>query len=143
MENSILRSLPQLIVRAAALIAIALPFNAGSAEFVVYSVYKAIDLGNPGETPQKDFYINMGTANGLHNGATLEVIRKVATYDLLSEKLYKDVSFPIARLKVIHVEQNAAVARLDQLLPADKTPAVANRAVMVGDAVQIADSKSE
>jgi hypothetical protein len=143
MEKPILRSLPKLIVRAAAVAAIVLPFNAGSAEFVVYSVYKAIDLGNPGETPQKDYYVNMGTANGLHNGATLEVIRKVATYDLLSEKLYKDVSFPIARLKVIHVEQNAAVARLEQVLPAESTPAVANRAVMVGDAVHISGSKSE
>jgi hypothetical protein len=122
---------------------LAMPLSAGSADFVVYSVYKAIDLGNPGETPQKDYYVNMGTANGLHNGATLEVIRKVATYDLLSEKLYKDISFPIARLKVIHVEQSAAVARMEQILPADKTPAVANRAVMVGDVVQITNSKSE
>jgi hypothetical protein len=122
---------------------LATPLTAGSADFVVYSVYKAIDLGNPGEIPQKDYYVNMGTTNGLHNGATLEVIRKVATYDLLSEKLYKDISFPIARLKVIHVEQNAAVARLEQVLPADKTPAVANRAVMVGDVVQITNSKSE
>jgi hypothetical protein len=114
---------------------------ADSADFVVYSVYKPIDLGNPGETPQKDFYVNMGSSNGLRDGATLEVIRKVATYDLLSEKLYKDVSFPIARLKVIHVEENAAIARLDQLFPADKTPSVAYRAVMVGDIVQVSRSK--
>jgi hypothetical protein len=119
------------------------PRLAGSAEFVVYSVYKAIDLGNPGETPQKDYYVNMGSANGVRDGSTLEVIRKVATYDLLSEKLYKDVSFPIARLKVIHVEPNASIARLEKVLPAEKTPAVANRAVMVGDAVQITTSKSE
>lgn len=131
------------LVRATLVAALATPLTAGSADFVVYSVYKAIDLGNPGEVPQKDYYVNMGTTNGLHNGATLEVIRKVATYDLLSEKLYKDISFPIARLKVIHVEQNAAVARLEQVLPADKTPAVANRAVMVGDVVQITNSKSE
>jgi hypothetical protein len=147
MKNLISRSFPKLATRflgfAALTAAIALPFTAESAEFVVYSVYKAIDLGNPGEVPQKDFYVNMGSANGLHDGSTLEVIRKVATYDLLSEKLYKDISFPIARLKVIHVEPNASVARLEQLLPADKTPAIANRAVMVGDAVQITNSKSE
>ncbi len=137
------RSLTQFIMATTALTTLTLPVPAGSAEFVVYSVYKAIDLGNPGETPQKDFYVNMGSANGLHNGSSLEVIRKVATYDLLSEKLYKDISFPIARLKVIHVEQNAAVARLEQILPAEKTPAVAHRAVMVGDTVQITTSKSE
>jgi hypothetical protein len=143
MKNLNSRSYLKLLKYAALTAAITLPFTAGSADFVVYSVYKAIDLGNPGEVPQKDFYVNMGSANGLHSGSTLEVIRKVATYDLLSEKLYKDISFPIARLKVIHVEQNAAVARLEQILPADKTPAIANRAVMVGDAVQITNSKSE
>lgn len=143
MKNSILRSFPKIVRSAALVAALTLPFTAGSADFVVYSVYRPIDLGNPGEVPQKDFYVNMGSANGLHNGSSLDVIRKVATYDLLSEKLYKDISFPIARLKVIHVEQNAAVARLEQVLPADKTPAVATRAVMVGDIVQIANSRSE
>lgn len=112
-----------------------------AADFVVYSVYKPIDLGNPGEIPQKDFYVNMGSENGLKNGTSLDVIRKVSTYDLLSEKLYKDVRFPIAKLKVIHVEPNAAIARIDKILPADKTPAVGTRAVMVGDAVQIGSSQ--
>jgi hypothetical protein len=143
MKNLFLRSFSKVIKNATLIAALALPFTAGSADFVVYSVYKPIDLGNPGEVPQKDFYVNMGSANGLHNGSSLEVIRKIATYDLLSEKLYKDISFPIARLKVIHVEQNAAVARLEQILPADKTPAISTRAVMVGDIVQIASSRSE
>lgn len=111
--------------------------NLMAADFIVYSVYKALDMGNPGEVVQKDYYVNMGSANGLKSGAVLEVHRRVATYDLLSQKLYKDVEFPIAKLKVIHVEPYASIARIDALSPAESTPAVETRAVMVGDAVAI------
>ena len=118
---------------------LAIPSQAHSAEFVVYSVYRGLDMGNPGETPQKDFYVNIGAAQGVRVGTTLEVMRRASTYDLITEKLYKDLTYPIARLKVIHAENNAAVARLDKMLPADKTPALAPNAVIVGDLVRQAN----
>jgi hypothetical protein len=110
-----------------------------AADFVVYSVFKPVDLGNPGDSPQKDFYVNMGSLQGLHEGTSLDVLRRISTYDLLNEKLYQDVTFPIARLKVIHVENNAAICRLDKVLTADKTPETSIRAVMVGDLVRPAN----
>jgi hypothetical protein len=112
---------------------------ARGAEFVVYSVYRGLDLGNPGETPLKDYFVNMGSAQGVREGMKLEVIRRVSTYDLASQKLYKDVSFPFATLKVIHVENNAAIARLDKLAPAEQTPTMSVRAIMVGDLVRPAE----
>jgi hypothetical protein len=63
-------------------------------------------------------------------------MRKQATYDMTSQKLYKDIVFPVATLKVIHVESNAAIARLDKLASAEESPATTPRAVMVGDLVQ-------
>lgn len=110
-----------------------------AADYVVYSVFKPIDLGGVGDAPQKDFYVNMGSSQGLREGANLEVLRRISTYDLLNEKLYQDVTFPIARLKVIHVENNAAICRLDKILKADKTPETSIRAVMVGDLVRPAN----
>ena len=115
------------------------PVPSSGADFVVYSIYKDLDLGNPGETPQKDFYVNMGSSNGLKSGAVLKVFRKQATYDLTNRKLYKDMTFPIATIKVIHVEPNAAVARLDKLVPQEQGPAVTPRAVMIGDLVRFSD----
>ncbi len=96
-------------------------------------------MGNTSERPQKDYYVNMGTINGLRAGAQLEVRRRISTYDLVSEKLYRDVTFPIAKLKVIHVEDNAAICRLDKMTPPEKTPAIASHAVMVGDIVKMAE----
>ncbi len=113
-----------------------LPKTSLSSEFVVYSVFKNLDLGMGGEKPQKDFYVNMGSQNGLREGSQLEVLRKVSSYDLRTEKLYKDMIFPIAQMKVIHVENNAAICRLEKMLPAEKVPALSPRMVMVGDVVR-------
>lgn len=118
---------------------IAIPNEGRAAEFVIYSVYRGLDLGNAGETPQKDYFVNIGTAQGVQPGTTLEVSRRMATYDVMSEKLYKDITFPIARLKVIHSEGNAAVARLDKMMPTDKMVSISPTAVMVGDLVKPAN----
>jgi hypothetical protein len=115
---------------------VALPAKVNAEDFVVYSVYKALDLGNPGETPQKDYYVNMGSSHGLNLGSTLDVIRKMPTYDVANQKLYKDMTFIVGTLKVIHVESNAAIARLEKLAPPEKSPAMTPRAVMVGDFVR-------
>lgn len=112
------------------------PLRSSAQDFMVYSVYKGLDFGNPGEAPLKDYYVNMGSAQGVRTGMTLEVLRKIASYDLVSQKLYQDVTFAFARLKVIHVEKNAAIARLETVFPATETPSFTPRAVMVGDLVR-------
>ena len=111
--------------------------NGIASEFVIYSVYQGINLGGTQEPPQKDFFINMGSAHGLHAGSILQVSRRIATYDLSNERLYGDVVFPIALVRVIHVDAMASIARLEKMLPSDKTPAISPRAIMVGDLVKL------
>jgi hypothetical protein len=105
---------------------------------MIYSIYRGVDLGIAGEaSPPKDFYVNMGIQHGLREGASLEVLRRVSTYDVINQQLYRDVTFPIAVLKVIHVESNASIARLERMLPIEKTPSISPRAVMVGDLIRL------
>lgn len=111
---------------------------AQAADFTVYNVFRPLDLGEGAEPLPKDYYVNMGASDGVRSGMVLEVLRKVATFDLASQKLYKDVTLPVAKLKVIHVESNAAVARLEKLAPPELTPGISNRAVLVGDMVRVA-----
>ena len=119
---------------------IALPSPVAAAEYVVYSVYRGIDLGTPGETPQKDYYINMGTSQGVHEGTVLNVFRRISTYDLLTEKLFKDVTFPIAKVKVIHAESGVAIARLEKMNAPEKSPSTTPAAIMIGDIVKAGGS---
>lgn len=108
-----------------------------SMEPVVYSVYQSVPLGYENEMPRKDFYLNIGTTQGVRVGSEVEVIRKVATYDLVGKKLYKEITFPIGTLRVIHVEDQVSIARLDKMNPAEATPIQNPQAVMVGDYVRL------
>lgn len=110
--------------------------NAAPSDFVVYGVYTALNMGFPNEVPKKDFYVNLGLKHGVKIGTTLEVLRKVATYDAIGKKLYKDMLYPIAKIKIIHTEDNASIARLETLSPEDRTPASTPRAILVGDMVR-------
>ncbi|MBC7386687.1 MAG: hypothetical protein H7301_11075 [Cryobacterium sp.] len=105
---------------------------------IVYSVFKGIDLGNPNESVEKDFFVNLGTDQGIRVGTLLEVARKSPSYDLTTEKLYKDLVFPFAQIRVIHTEKDASIARMEKIYPTDKTPVLIPRTVIVGDMVRIA-----
>ena len=113
--------------------------SAHGAEPMVYGVYRAMEMGEPGEVVRKDYFVNMGSKHGVRIGSKLEVFRKTPSYDLVNGQLHSDVTFPIATLKVIHVEGNTAIARLDQMKPLDKTPAIVPLTVMSGDLVQLAE----
>ena len=148
--TSLLRRPAGILAGAALLLAGGFPPAAHAAETVIYSVYQGVDLGEAPSseagteprtprTPLKDFFINAGSSQGMTPGTVLEVSRKMPTYDLLGEKLYKEVAFPIARIKVVHAEQGVAIARLEKMLPSDKTPVFSPRAIMVGDLVRRAN----
>jgi hypothetical protein len=123
---------------AAVLIFQALPFRAlGDEDPYIYGTYGALSMGNPGETNQRDFYLTLGANQGVKVGAKVEVLRKIPTHNLLSKSLQKDMIFPIAMLRVIHVEQTAAIARVEKVYPEDATPAITPRAVMVGDVIRL------
>lgn len=118
------------------LLALVLSAHSFAAEPMVYGVYRALDMGEPGEVIRKDFFVNIGTRHGLHIGSKLEVFRKTPSYDLVNNQYHSDVTFPIATLKVIHADANTAIARLDRMKSLDKTPAISPLTVMAGDLVQ-------
>lgn len=117
---------------------IAIPSALSEETAIVYSVFKGIDLGDPNEVLQKDYFVNLGVNQGIRIGTILEVARKAPSYDLTTEKLYKDLIFPFAQLRVIHAEKDAAIARLEKIYPPEKTPVATPRTVIVGDLVRVA-----
>src|SRR5947209_6295061 len=80
----------------------------------------------------RDVYVNMGTNQGIKDGSTLDAFRVVTTVDELNQKTGRNISFKIAKLKVIHAETDLAVARVTQFLPPESTPIGSFTNVMVG-----------
>src|SRR3954447_25738728 len=105
------------------------------ADHSIYSIYQALNLGNSDEVNQKDFYVNMGSSQGVSRGDKLQGYRHAPTFDLVAQQVYREVTFPIAVIKVIHVEPDVSIARLERFLPPDQRATISPKAIMVGDLV--------
>lgn len=112
------------------------PFRALSAEHTVYQVYRPVDLGIEGEVPPKDIYISMGTVDGIRKGSSVDVYRKLSSFSHLTQQHVGDHLVPVGRLRVIHVDAQTAIARLDQFVSLNQEPGLYPQAVMIGDVVQ-------
>jgi len=105
-------------------------------EFVVYEVHQNLSLGGSLSTSSKEYYVNFGLEHGVKNGDLLQVSRRVPTYDLINQQFYREVVFPIARLRVIHSDLGASVCRLERILSDDSAVSISPKSVMVGDLVR-------
>ena len=105
-------------------------------EFTVYQVYRGIDLGESDQPPPKDIFVNMGAGQGLKKGSILDVYRKISSFDNLSQRLVGDHLIPVGRVKIIHVDEKTAIARVDKFVSIDQEPGLLPQAVMIGDLVR-------
>lgn len=112
------------------------PIPALADEFAVYQVFRGIDLGESDRPPPKDFFINMGSNQGMKKGAVLDVYRKISSFDNLSQKLVGDHMIPVGRIKVIHSDDKTSIARLDKFVSVDQEPGLLPQAIMIGDVVR-------
>lgn len=111
--------------------------SAEAREFSVYSVSSTLPMGEPGEVKFQDYYVNMGSRHGLKKGDRLEALRRVPSYDMIDQEFSRDLLFPIAVLRILHIQSNAAICRVDRMLPARDRPTISPSSVMVGDYVRI------
>lgn len=103
-----------------------------ASDLLVFDVKKTLRLKD--SDPQyKDFYINGGEEYGLRPGMLVTVYRKVGMYDALRNKSAGELKVFVGRLKVIHVQNGLAVARVYSKLSRKKLPILNYNAIMVGD----------
>ena len=101
----------------------------------IYSMYQNLDMGDPKVPRHKDYYVTLGSGDGLKKDSHLTVVRKIASSDAMTQKFYQDLVFPIATLRVIHVQKKVAIARLIEMIPLKDSPVISPYALMVGDHV--------
>ena len=111
-----------------------------AADFIVTSVVREFPM-KTGDTQFKDFYINAGQNNGLKEGIFIDAIRRMAAFDNINSKLLGDTPVRIAKLKIIHIDKNVAIARLVKMYEKDKTPLVGFDSVMIGDFIEVSQKQ--
>jgi len=124
----------------AILVGMSLAAHSRGAEFFVTSVIREIPM-KQGDAAYRDFYVNAGSNNGLRQGVFLEAIRKMPVYDNINSKLLGDTTVKIARLRVIHVDKDLAIARLVKFFEKETTPLAGFDSVMIGDLIQVSEKQ--
>jgi hypothetical protein len=81
----------------------------------------------------QDIVINGGGGEGIEHGMTLNVVRKVPIIDPYYDNQHKELEIRFATVKVIHVQEGMAIARVEKLDAVYESPAVGVRGVLIGD----------
>jgi hypothetical protein len=87
------------------------------------------------ENAAQDIILNGGTNSGLSEGLTLAVVRKIPVIDLYRENSQSELEVEFAKVKIIHVQRDVAVARLEEIEESRTGLFLGTRGVLVGDFV--------
>jgi hypothetical protein len=115
-----------------------MPLRALGADYSVYEVFRAVDLGESDRPPPQEIFVNMGSNQGVKKGSVLDVYRKVVSFDNLSEKVGGEHMIPVGRIKVIHTDEKTAIARVDRFVSLEQEVSLLPQTVMIGDLVRLA-----
>ena len=112
--------------------------NIFAKDYVVYSVVQDVPMGTENEIIKKNFYINMGSDQGLKNGTIVNVFRNLSVEDPYNTKKRFTYSVKIAELEIIHSENYISIANLKGMTNSGlKSPLVDVQGVMIGDRVEV------
>lgn len=108
----------------------------------VFDVRRPLAMDNA-ETPPKDYYINAGSGSGLKTGMSVKVYRRNSLYDPYTNKSPGDLVVLVGQLRLIHVQDDMSVARLDLIEGREKLPTIDFDAIMLGDRVDLTSAKMQ
>jgi hypothetical protein len=86
--------------------------------------------------PRKDYYLNVGSKDGVRKGTQLLVYRKLTTTNEI-EKHQVELHVPVGKLIVVHTEPTNSIAKLMEMRTDLAAPVLDVDGVMVGDLVEV------
>ncbi|MEX0799021.1 MAG: hypothetical protein WEB87_02295 [Bacteriovoracaceae bacterium] len=116
---------------------LALSTTANAREHQIYSVSEEVPMGYDNETLKKNYYVNIGANQGVQKGATLNVYRIISKLNPYENKRRVNHRVKIGELKVLHSDDEAAIASLKNLEKGQETPLFEIKNLMIGDHVSV------
>ena len=98
--------------------------NSIARDHLIYSVSEEIPMGYENEITKKNFYLNIGSNQGVKQGTILDVYRVISKsnpYENLKRVNYK---VKIGEIKVLHSDDEAAIGVLTSLNDSNETPLI-------------------
>ncbi len=105
--------------------------------YVIFSLTQDLPMGHEGEVVRKNYYVNMGSGQGVKKDSVLDVFRIISIQNPYDNKKRVNYKVKIGELKVVHSSDEAAIAMVNNYEKEDNTPIFELNQFMVGDHVSI------
>lgn len=110
--------------------------NIWARSYVIFSMTQDLSMGLENEVIRKNYYINMGSGQGVKKDSVLDVFRIISVQNPYDNKKRVNYKVKIGELKVIHSTDEAAIAMVNEY-EKENTPIFELQQFMVGDHVSI------
>lgn len=104
--------------------------------YVIFSLAQDLPMGLENEVVRKNYYINMGSGQGVKKDSILDVFRIVSVQNPYDNKKRVNYKVKIGELKVLHSSDEAAIAMVNEYEKED-VPIFELNQFMIGDHVSI------
>lgn len=104
--------------------------------YVIFSMAQDLPMGFENEVVRKNYYINIGTGQGVKKDSVLDVFRIVSVQNPYDNKKRINYKVKIGELKVLHSADEAAIAMVNEYEKED-VPIFELNQFMIGDHVSI------
>jgi hypothetical protein len=105
--------------------------------YVIFSLTQDLSMGYENEVIRKNYYINMGSGQGLKKDSLVDVFRVISVQNPYDNKKRVNYKVKIGQLKVLHSMDEASIAMVNEYESEDTTPIFELPQFMVGDHVSI------
>lgn len=104
--------------------------------YVIFSMTQDLPMGFENEVIRKNYYINMGSTQGVKKDSIVDVFRIISVQNPYDNKKRVNYKVKIGELKVIHTSEDAAIATVQEYLK-EEVPVFDSQQFMIGDHVAI------
>lgn len=111
--------------------------NLWARSYVIFSLAQDLPMGIENEQIRKNYYVNIGSGQGVKKDSILDVFRIVSIQNPYDNKKRVNYKVKIGELKVLHSSDEASIAMLNEYEKVDETPIFELPQFMVGDHVAI------
>ena len=104
--------------------------------YMIFSMVQDLPMGLENETLRKNYYVNIGQAQGIKKDSILDVFRVISVQNPYDNKKRVNYKVKIGELKVIHTSNEGSIAMTNEYIKED-APIFELNQFMIGDHVAI------
>lgn len=106
-------------------------------DFIIYSISQDVPMGYKNEVIKKNYYVNMGTNQGVRNGTMLNAYRVISNSNPFDRNTRYNHQVPIGILEVIHSDKDASITKLVSINNKIDDPQFDIYDLIIGDEVNV------